>query len=38
MSTLPFPICLLVFSIVEFLLTFDNNPKQNLLAFVDGSV
>lgn len=37
-TKLPFPICLLVFSIVELRLTFDNNPKQNLLLLFEGSV
>lgn len=38
MSKSPFPICRLVFSIVELRLTFDNNPKQNLLLLFEGSV
>lgn len=38
MTKLPFPICRLVFSIVELRLTFDNNPKQNLLLLFEGSV
>lgn len=38
MTKVPFPICRLVFSIVELRLTFDNNPKQNLLLLFEGSV
>ena len=34
----PFPMCLLVFSMVEFLFTFDCNPRQNLSALLLGSV
>ena len=34
----PFPMCLRVFSIVEFLLTFDRSPKQKRSALFDGSV
>lgn len=33
---LPFPICLLVFSMVEFLLTLDKRPRQNLLLLLFG--
>ena len=34
----PLPMCLRVFSIVEFLLTLDSKPRQNLSALLDGSV
>lgn len=35
---LPFPMCLLVFSIVEFLLTLERSPRQNLFLLFEGSV
>ena len=35
---LPLPICRRVFSIVEFLFTFDNKPNENLFGEVFGSV
>lgn len=35
---LPFPMCLLVFSIVEFLFTFERSPRQNLFLLFEGSV
>lgn len=34
----PFPMCLLVFSIVEFLFTFERSPRQNLFLLLEGSV
>ena len=34
----PFPMCLLVFSMVEFLFTFDRSPSENLFGEVFGSV
>lgn len=30
--------CLLVFSMVEFLLTFERSPRQNLFLLLEGSV
>ena len=35
---LPFPMCLLVFSIVEFLFTLERSPRQNLFLLFEGSV
>lgn len=37
-SLIPLPMWRLVFSIVEFLFTFDRSPKQNLLWLFEGSV
>ena len=38
LNFLPFPMCLRVFSIVEFLFTFDNRPRQKRSALFDGFV
>ena len=35
---LPLPMCLRVFSMVEFLFTLDSRPRQKRLRLLDGSV
>lgn len=36
--TVPLPICRLVFSMVEFRLTLESSPRQNLFLLFEGSV